>query len=116
MTQDDVKQVVERALSSTSSAYWAAPPEGPAQGELANLQLLLSGMLTKLNQADLESRTSDFQTAAQTMKDSILPAVKKLDGQIAKLVAVDDTLKQALTDAMKLATTTSFFKIPAPCL
>jgi hypothetical protein len=110
MTQDEVKQTATQAYASAMAAYWGATPG--MRGQLALVTSGMNAVITALNQDDLQSRTADFQTAAATMQHYVLPDIKKLDASVAKMVAVDDTIKAALTDLMKLSSSVSFFKIP----
>jgi hypothetical protein len=110
MNQADVKQVAEQGYASAMAAYWKATPA--MRGQIALITSGLNAVITALNQDDLQSRTADFQTAAATMQHYVLPDIKRLDASVAKMVQVDDTLKASLNDLMKLAASTSFFKIP----
>lgn len=112
MTQSEVRALVEKALDSSMHAYWAArDPE--IQKGIMDAELPLHDVYTQLMQDGIESRDADFQAAATVMKDTVLPAIKKLDASVGKLVKTDDVVKTALTDMMKLSMSASFFKIPS---
>ena len=111
MKQDEVRALVETALDSSMHAYWAArDPE--IQKGIMDAELPLHDVYTQLMQDGIESRDADFQAAATAMKDTVLPAVKKLDVSVEKLVKTEDVVKTALADLMKLSLSASFFKIP----
>lgn len=111
MTQDDVRQVVETAISSVAAAYWSAPAD--IQSDLADIQTSLNSVLTQLNQGDLAARADQFEASAHAMTTA-LGSVGKLKNSVAKLEGMDSATTKALNDTLKLAMTTSFFKIPAP--
>jgi hypothetical protein len=112
MTQADVKAAVVAAQGSVNEAFWAHQDE-PLGDELMDIELLLNDMVTKLNQDDLESRSAEFAASASAMKDGVLPKIKQLDHSVAKMVDVDEKVKTALSDLLKLSSSVSFFKIPS---
>ena len=112
MTQSEVRALIELVRNSVAAAYWVATDAGVRE-QLMSLATSLADVLTKLNQSDLESRTEDFTTAAETMSTRVLPSDKQLDASVETLIQVEGAVKEALSDAMKLSQSVSFFKIPA---
>ena len=112
MTQAETRTLLETSAKSISAAYFDIKDEA-ARDTFMKLETDINGVLTTLNQDDLESRTEEFASAAATMQKSVLPAIKQLDASIEKIIAVEGAVKVALTDLVKLSSTVSFFKIPA---
>lgn len=113
MTQAEVKDIVQAAQVSVNEAFWQHQDE-PLGEELLDLETALNDLLTKLDQDDLSSRTDEFTEAANAVKNTILPGIKKLDASVAKLIAMDNELKSALAALVKLGSSVSFFALPLP--
>lgn len=113
MEQSEVRQLVSTAEISVSTAYFDAKDDG-VRNLLLTILTNLNAILTQLNQDDLASRTADFNTVATLMSTSVLPGINKLNERVKQVVQVEGTVKMALSDAMKLSQTVSFFSIPSP--
>lgn len=112
MNQSEVKSAVVKAQGSVNEAFWGHQ-DSDLGDTLMDVELALNDMLTRLNQSDLESRSEEFEAAVSAMKTSVLPSIKQLDHSVAELVAVDDNVKTALSDLLKVSSSVSFFKIPS---
>jgi hypothetical protein len=111
MTQEDVLKATKTSLASTTTAYWATQDRGAKVLLAANI-VALDVLATQLDQADLESRAADFETAAQHMKTQVLPGITQLQKFVDTVTAAECYLKTAATDALALSAATGFFHIP----
>jgi hypothetical protein len=73
----------------------------------------LMGILTKLNQEDLQSRDEEFKGAASAMSEKVLPGIKHLTKSVAEIAEVEGTLKTTMSDLVKVSASIGFFGIPA---
>lgn len=112
MEQSEVRTLVATAQNSVAAAFWVATDAGVRQS-LSDLGLCLNQVLTLLNQEDLSSRAEEFNCAADWMRGSVLPGIKKLDASVERVTQVEGAVKVALSDAMKLSQSVSFFKLPS---
>ena len=111
MTQDDVLAATKTSIASTVTAYWTTWNQD-AKIILAANMLALNTLATQLDRADLESRTADFDAAAQHMKTEVLPGIVKLQKFVDTVTKAEAELKTAATDALALSAATGFFHIP----
>lgn len=112
MNQDQVRKLVIKAIQSVYVAYFSQDNPG-IQQTLMLLEANLSSVLTQLNKDDLQSRDAEFTAAAEAMKKNILPRIKQLDLDVEKFVKIEDDIKQAMSDLLKLSSSVSFFQIPS---
>jgi hypothetical protein len=112
VNQSDVRDVVADAVKSVAALYWKSTFNSDDHAALMSLEIDLSTILTKLNQDDLVSRTEEFTAAAALMRTSVLPAIKKLDASVERLIKIEGDFKSTMNDLMKVSQSVSFFKIP----
>ena len=73
----------------------------------------LMGILTKLNQEDLQSRDEEFKDTSSAMSEKVLPGIKQLTKSVAEIAEVEGTLKTAMSDLVKVSASVGFFGLPA---
>lgn len=113
MTQDKIASALSAAqtsLNSINASYWKTTDEKLHQS-LIDLALYTNDLITGLSQQDLSSNTAEFTSASALVTKNILPKIKSIQNQVNTIVAVDNDLKQAASDMMKLASSLSFLQV-----
>lgn len=111
MNQSELRSLAETSAQDCFNAFFSSRDE-ETRDILVKMQVDLEKVVTSLTQEDLASRTEAFSAVARTMKDDVLPAIKKLDERVAKLVVVDQNLKTVMTNLVKLSSSVTFLAIP----